>query len=124
MALCNWADFEVDLLGCSCVVYMNSCMLVWCCVRSGDFSLWPLHTFLGSLSRLVLAKLQLTSPSLDAGVRIRDAEYFRAAIFRDSYTFRMARIETFNGCSGCRGTCLILFSLLPSLVDSLIYDRQ
>lgn len=53
-----------------------------------------------------------------------DAEYFRAAIFRGSYTFRMARIETFSGRSGCQGTGLFLF-FLPSFTSwqlSLIND--
>ncbi len=49
-----------------------------------------------------------------------DAEYFRAAIFRGSYTFRMARIETFSGRSGCQGTGLFLF-FLPSFTSWQFY---
>lgn len=44
-----------------------------------------------------------------------DAEYFRTAIFRGSYTFRIARIETFNWHSGCQGTGFFFFFFLPSV---------
>jgi len=47
-----------------------------------------------------------------------DAEYFRAAIFRCRYTFRMARIETFSGRSGCQGTGLF-FWFIPRFLHQL-----
>lgn len=50
-----------------------------------------------------------------------DAEYFRAAIFRGSYTFRMARIETFSGRSGCQGTGLF-FPPFPHQLTVVIFD--
>lgn len=44
------------LVVCACAhAYVNSCMFVWYRRWSGYFSLWPLHTFLGSLSCLVWA---------------------------------------------------------------------
>ena len=51
-----------------------------------------------------------------------DAEYFRAAIFRGSYTFRMARIETFSRRSQCQSTGRFSFSFFPPL--SFFISRQ
>lgn len=95
-------------------------MFVCCRIWSDYFPLWPLRTFLRKSPLSCTSKV--AAPHSMSVWGSGDAEYFRAAIFRGSYTFRKARIETFNGHSRCQGAVFFFFSTLPSPVDSFLWS--